>query len=223
MKNGRRRQSRSLNMKVALTIPHRDKIESFLFAKKVIIQTKDGKFKPVHRAGLLNLSDSEIVEHYNSEMRGLLNYYNLAVDYHSLDYFCYLMEYSCLKTIANKHKSSIRKIIRLYKDQHTWSVPYETKEGTKRIRPVKIADCKVGGASDVIQKRTKYSFKSVIRQKLNAHVCELCGSHTEDLLEVHVVRNLNELGNSWWELQMKAMRRKTLVVCPSCHKKIHAK
>ena len=223
MKNGRRRQSRSLNMKVALTIPHKDKIESFLFAKKVIIQTKDGKFKPVHRAGLLNLSDSEIVEHYNSEMRGLLNYYNLAVDYHTLDYFCYLMEYSCLKTIANKHKSSIRKIIRLYKDQHTWSVPYETKEGTKRIRPVKMADCKVGGASDVIQKRTKYSFKSVIRQKLNAHVCELCGSHTEDLLEVHVVRNLNELGNSWWELQMKAMRRKTLVVCPSCHKKIHAK
>ena len=58
--------------------------------------------------------------------------------------------------------------------------------------------------------------------KLNAHVCELCGNHTEDLLEVHVVRNLNELGNSWWEQKMVAMRRKTLVVCPCCHKKNHA-
>ena len=124
-------------LKVALTIPHTEKIEKFMFAKKAIIQTEDGKFKPVHRTALLNQSDSEIVEQYNAEMRGLLNYYNLAVDYHTLDYFCYLMEYSCLKTIANKHKSSIHKIIRQYKDGKTWSVPYETKEGTKRVRPVK--------------------------------------------------------------------------------------
>jgi len=72
------------------------------------------------------------VEQYNAEARGLCNYYNLACDYHTLDYFCYLMEYSCLKTIANKHKSSIRKIIRQYRDGKTWSVPYETKSGTKR-------------------------------------------------------------------------------------------
>ena len=62
-----------------------------MFAKKAIIQTEDGKFKPVHRTALLNQSDSEIVEQYNAEMRGLLNYYNLAVDYHTLDYFCYLI------------------------------------------------------------------------------------------------------------------------------------
>ena len=108
MKNGKWRKSRSLHMKVQLTIPHREKIESFMFAKGIIVQTKDGRIKPTHRAGLLNLSDSEILEHYNAEMRGLLNYYNLAVDYHTLDYFCYLMEYSCLKTIANKHKSTVR-------------------------------------------------------------------------------------------------------------------
>ena len=28
---------------------------------------------------------------YNAEARGLCNYYNLACDYHTLDYFCYLM------------------------------------------------------------------------------------------------------------------------------------
>lgn len=224
MKNGKWRKSRSLHLKVALTIPHSEKIEKFLFAKKAIIQTNGGalKFKPVHRTALLNLSDSEIVEHYNAEMRGMLNYYNLAVDYHTLDYFCYLMEYSCLKTIANKHKTSIRKIIRLYKDGNTWSVPYETKEGTKRVRPVKIADCKRGEATDVVFKRTNYNWKTTIRQRLNAGVCELCGKKHTDLLEVHVIRNLTELGNSDWEQAMKAKRRKTLVVCPDCHKKIHS-
>ena len=151
----------------------------------------------------------------------LCNYYNLACDYHTLDYFCYLMEYSCLKTIANKHKTSIRKIIRQYKDGKTWSVPYETKTGTKRVRPVKIADCKRGEASDIIYQRKKFSWKTTIRQRLNARVCELCGCKEADLYEVHVIRNLNELGNSDWETVMKKKRRKTLVVCSKCHERIH--
>lgn len=222
MKNGKWRKARTLHLKVALTVPHREKIEHFMFAKGVVIQTKDGRLKPMHRPALLNLSDSEIVEQYNAEMRGLLNYYNLAVDYHTLDYFCYLMEYSCLKTIANKHKTSVRKVIRKYKDGHTWSVPYETKNGTKRVRPVKIADCKRGETSDVVYQRTKFNFKTTIRQRLNAHVCELCGKkHVDELYEVHVVRNMNELGNEPWELRMKQLRRKTMVVCRDCHKKIH--
>ena len=226
MKSGKRRKSRTLHLKVALKIPHSEKIERFLFAKKIIIQTSDGRFKPVHRAALLNMSDSEIVEHYNAEARGLLNYYNLAVDYHTLDYFCYLMEYSCLKTLACKHKSSVRKMIRQYKDGKTWSVPYETVKGTKRVRPVKVADCKknkANAATDIVFSRTRYAWKSTIRQRLNARICELCGTRTAELYEVHVVRNLSELGNLDWELAMKAKRRKTLVVCPACHNRIHGR
>lgn len=226
MKSGKRRKSRTLHLKVALKIPHSEKIERFLFAKKIIIQTPDGRFKPVHRAALLNMSDSEIVEHYNAEARGLLNYYNLAVDYHTLDYFCYLMEYSCLKTLACKHKSSVRKMIRQYKDGKTWSVPYETVKGTKRVRPVKVADCKknkANAATDIVFSRTRYAWKSTIRQRLNARICELCGTRTAELYEVHVVRNLSELGNLDWELAMKANRRKTLVVCPACHNRIHGR
>ncbi len=221
MKNGKWRKSRTLHMKVELTIPHIDKIEKFMFENKVIRQKPNGEFQPIHRKALLNMADYEIVEQYNAEMRGLLNYYNLAVDYHTLDYFCYLMEYSCLKTIANKHKSSVRKIIRQYKDGKTWSIPYETKRGTKRIRPIKIADCKRGYTNDIVYKRKKYNWKTTIRQRLNAHVCELCGTGSADLYEVHVVRNMNELGNSDWENAMKKLRRKTLVVCSKCHNRIH--
>jgi len=221
MKNGTWRKTRSLNGKVALTVPHSEKIERFLFAKGVIRQKPDGTFEPVHRPNLLNMADVEILQHYNAEARGLCNYYNLACDYHTLDYFCYLMEYSCLKTIANKHKSSVRKIIRQYKDGKTWSIPYETQSGTKRVRPVKIADCKKGFSMDTIYHLQNRRWKSTIRQRLNARVCELCGTKTAELYEVHVVRNLNELGSSQWETTMKTLRRKTLVVCSECHRKIH--
>ena len=221
MKNGKWRKARTLHMKVALTIPHREKIEKFMFAKKIIRQKEDGEFQPIHRAGLLNLADYEIVEQYNAEARGLCNYYNLACDYHTLNYFCYLMEYSCLKTIANKHKSSIHKIIRQYKDGKTWSVPYKTKAGTKRIRPIKIADCKRGAANDNIYQRKKFNWKTTIQQRLNAGVCELCGCRDAALYEVHVIRSLDGLGNSDWETAMKKRRRKTLVVCDKCHERIH--
>ena len=115
----------------------------------------------------------------------------------------------------------MRKVIRKYKDGKTWSVPYETRNGTKRVRPVKIADCKRGEATDIVYRRAKYNFKSTIRQRLNARVCEWCGKKNADLYEVHVVRNLNELGNSEWELAMKKLRRKTMVVCSRCHHRIH--
>ncbi len=131
---------------------------------------------------------------------------------------------SCAKMdgqINTDMQEHIRKIIRQYKDGKTWSVPYETKAGTKRVRPVKIADCKRGEASDIIYQRKKFSWKTTIRQRLNARVCELCGCKEADLYEVHVIRNLNELGNSDWETVMKKKRRKTLVVCSKCHERIH--
>ena len=70
MKNGTWRKSRTLHMKVALSIPHTEKIEKFMFAKKVIRQKENGEFQPIHRAGLLNLADYEIVEQYMPKQEG---------------------------------------------------------------------------------------------------------------------------------------------------------
>ena len=48
MKNGTWRKSRTLHMKVALSVPHTEKIEKFMFAKKVIRQKENGEFQPIH-------------------------------------------------------------------------------------------------------------------------------------------------------------------------------
>lgn len=101
------------------------------------------------------------------------------------------MEYSCLKTIANI--SMARRGLFLN----------ETKKGINHIKPVKIADCKRSKADDVIFQRKRFNWKTRIRQRLNAKICELCESTTADLYEVPVVKNLNELGNSHWETVME--------------------
>ena len=219
-KNGRK--ARSLNHRVELIVPLREKVEKFLFAKGAVVQTADGKLKPMHRPYLLNHSDSEIVERYNAEIRGICNYYRLAVNYYMLNYFCYLMEYSCLKTLAGKYKSTVAKMWDKYRHDKTWAVPYMTKAGVKHVRIVKTADCRKGNAYDVIPYKGNIPKRRTIQERLNAHICELCGEQNEEMYEIHHVGSLKELGDSHWETVMKQKRRKTLVVCDNCHVQIHS-
>ncbi|HBH2177113.1 TPA: group II intron reverse transcriptase/maturase, partial [Clostridioides difficile] len=108
-------KTRSMNNKVELSIPFKDKIEKFLFSNGIVKQRSDnGKLEPIHRPQLLNRTDLEIVTIYNAELRGICNYYGLASNFNKLIYFNYLMEYSCLKTLAGKHRSKVSKIRAMY-------------------------------------------------------------------------------------------------------------
>ena len=214
---------RTLSQTVELTIPFEDKINKFLLNKKAV-RIKNGTFFPVHRPEYLIMTELEIVTAYNAEVRGICNYYNLASNYNKLGYFTYLMEYSCLKTLANKHKCSVAQIIAKYRNGKRWSIPYQTKAGGKRREFVKLTDCKKEGAvQDMIVniKRYKYS-TTTYDSRLAAKKCELCGSTENSRYEIHHVNKVKNLkGKTPWELYMIAKRRKTIVVCHECHMKIH--
>ena len=219
-------KTRSLNNKVELNIPLKDKIEKFLFSNGIVRQRKDnGKLEPVKRPNLLTRTDLEIVSVYNAELRGVCNYYSLASNFNKLNYFGYLMEYSCLKTLADKHRSKISKVINMYKDgSGKWAVPYETKTGQKKMYFAKYADCKGKSFTDIIPQQSKnYSHDvTTMEKRLKAKVCELCGSIDSGKYEIHHVNKVKNLkGKSNWERVMIAKKRKTRVVCHKCHMAIH--
>jgi len=217
---------RTLNNFTELVVPLNDKIHKFIFSKGIAKQDKDGTLFPVHRTNILGLTDLEIVSIYNAELRGICNYYGIASNFCKLQYFVYLMEYSCLKTLANKHKSSISKVITMYKDgRGGWGIPYKTKTGAKRCYFAKLADCK-GNANptDIMSNAAVvYSFSpNTFENRLKAKVCELCGTTESDHYEVHHVNKLKNLkGKQLWERVMIAKQRKTMVVCRKCHYEIH--
>ncbi|MGR5978261.1 group II intron reverse transcriptase/maturase [Bacillus cereus] len=70
---------------------------------------KDGKWQAVHRNALIRISDLEILETYNSEIRGLYNYYCLAENACQVYYFAHFMKYSLYKTFAGKYKNDNEK------------------------------------------------------------------------------------------------------------------
>lgn len=219
-------KTRSMNNKVELSIPFKDKIEKFLFSNGIVKQRSDnGKLEPIHRPQLLNRTDLEIVTIYNAELRGICNYYGLASNFNKLIYFNYLMEYSCLKTLAGKHRSKVSKIRAMYKDgTGKWAIPYETKTGIKKMYFANYADCKGKKFTDIVPQTAKnYSHDvTTLESRLKAKICEVCGCTESGRYEIHHVNKVKNLkGKSEWEKIMIAKRRKTIVVCHKCHMAIH--
>ena len=218
-------RSRTLNNKVELNIPFADKIMPFLFDKAAIRQNREGKILPAPRKYMYRCTDLEILMTYNWELRGLCNYYSIASNFARLDYLSYLMEYSCLKTLAGKHDSTTRKTISKYHIHGGgWGIPYETKKGRKHCVFADYTDAKDSDSfTDTI---IPYAIRQInnrttLEQRLSAKVCELCGK-VDVPLEIHHVNKVKNLkGKQQWEIVMIAKKRKTLAVCKDCHHKIH--
>jgi group II intron reverse transcriptase/maturase len=216
---------RALLNKVELSAPLVDKIHPFTLANG-IAQMRNGVLVPIHRMSLMNNTDLEILSIYNAELRGICNFYGLAGNFHRLGYFAYLMKYSCLKTLAAKHNSSISKIEQKFRDgKGGWCIAYETKTGIKHMYFAKFAVCKEKrNPSDVITNaRISYSsMTTTFESRLKAKICELCGTTNSSHYEIHHVNKVKNLkGKTPWERVMIAKRRKTLAVCRECHYEIH--
>ena len=216
---------RTMNGSVELNVPFADKIMPFLFDKAIITQTHNGKIEHIARKYLYRCTNLEIVDTYNSELRGICNYYGIASNFSGLKYFAYLMEYSCLKTLAGKHKSTSKKIRAKFPTSNGgWGIPYDTAKGQKYRTFAKYTDCKDSDSfSEVIVEYaiTHAGSTTTLEKRLAAQVCELCGKTNAPLAMHHVNKVKNLKGKQRWETVMIAKRRKTLAVCKGCHHKIH--
>ena len=222
------RKKRSRNKTVEIRIP-KDTVKKKLLDYDVVeIKKHNGKeiWKPKARPELNFNDDLEILQRYNSEIRGFYNYFGIGVNCaKQMNNFGYIMEYSMYKNIAAKYRSKFTKICRKYNKHGIFTVSYQGKKGNtieakfynggfKRLKPSK--DSRISTLPNFIMHASTTS----LMDRLKAQKCELCGA--TDRLEMHHVRKLKGLkGKEPWERMMIARRRKTIALCSSCHKKVH--
>jgi hypothetical protein len=173
---------------------------------------------------------------YQSEYRGIVQYYLLAHNVHWFNKLHWVAETSLLKSLAGKHRSTVSKMAKKYK------VTSETAHGPRKCLQVivprdnkKALVSHFGGLAlkrkqDAILVDRHPQFVMTNRcellQRVLADKCELCDS--KEKVEVHHIRKLADLEKPGrrekpvWVKQMAAKRRKTLVVCRKCHAEIHA-
>lgn len=210
-----------------------------LFVPASVIESKCRQYmkngKAIHRNNLLHDDDFSIVQTYQQEYRGLVQYYILSQNLSWFSKVYWYMETSLLKTLAFKHKSSINKMLAKYKTTTTSTngrtVPCLQVVLPREDKPPLVATW--GGISLSYKKKAViedapyqvYGGRTELIKRLLANKCELCGS--EENIEVHHIRKLADLNKhngklvpKWKEI-MSARRRKTLVTCRDCHHAIH--
>jgi group II intron reverse transcriptase/maturase len=192
--------------------------------------------KPVHRPELLQNSDFEIVTAYQSEYRGFVGYYALAQNLYWLNGLKYTMETSLLKTLANKHKTSVNAMAQKYRDKILTSKGPRTcikvvvdREGKRPLIAyfggITLTRNKGAILNDQPQKPSLDPTTELVK-RLEADTCEICGSRMN--VEVHHIRKLSDLkrpgrrAKPIWMRVMIARQRKTMVLCRSCHNDLHA-
>ncbi len=191
--------------------------------------------KPERRTDLLNFNDHTIISIYGAEYRGIVQYYLLAADVYRLNRLQWVAKTSMLKTLAAKHRSTVTKMATKYKAKTATPNGLRTCfEATINRANRKPLVARFGGIPLKRQKKAVITdrppapptrHKELIN-RLQAGHCEWCRRRTN--VEVHQVRKLTDLAKTGrpqpaWAQIMAAMRRKTLIVCTTCHQAIHAK
>jgi predicted RNA-binding Zn-ribbon protein involved in translation (DUF1610 family) len=143
-----------------------------------------------------------------------------------------MLEISLTKTLAAKYKCSVKEVYRRYGSRNKDG--YVVLSATFRGRSGELT-ATFGGIPFKHKKLTEYGVDFDINLAENFHTdrrservdrmltysCEVCGALGP--VQMHHIRKLADLKNKKpWEVQMSAMRRKTLAVCGSCHQEIHA-
>jgi len=222
---GTKTMCRSINGKPGLRVP-KDVVE-----EKCKRYRRKGRI--IHRAELVNESVFDIISKDQSEFRGMVNYYQLAYNVHSLHRLKWVMENSLSKTLAHKLRVPVSKIYEKYGTELTGddkkykglqvSLPRQDKKpliatwgGIPLTRNIK--------ATLEEQPLEVWAGRSELVQRLLADFCELCGSPKD--VEVHHVRGMRKLHEypgrpqPEWVKRMIALKRKTLLLCKTCHEEV---
>src|SRR5258707_12394152 len=128
---------KSLSEQIQLHIPQ-DKMQKFC-AQKGYGTYITGE--ATHKPQWMNLTDAEIIRAYNGEFRGLANYYALATGVkkilHKLEW---IWQTSLLKTLANKHKTGVNKIVKRLKTQEGLKLIVKREQETRYIMAFHLKD-----------------------------------------------------------------------------------
>ena len=217
-------------------------VMALLMPQKVVRELRSEyseRGKITHRSDALLDTDYTIIQRYQSVLRGIYNYYCMAINVGQrsrMNYVKWMLETSLARTLASKHKCSVSGIFRKYQrivnDQKVLCVVVERPDKNPLVAifgGIEFSRKPDGlGIVNTDLEKSWYrhaTHRSEVVQRLIAGKCELCGA--KGPVQMHHIRKLADLDRpgrrpkAEWQKIMAARRRKTLAVCEDCHVKIH--
>lgn len=219
---------RNYTGRVVLEISSKTIRENLLETGALKLVYHNGKeiWKPKAIYRLKDCDDLEILDYYNSKIRGFYNYYCIANNSSIINSYKYILEYSMYKTYATKYRTTVHRIIEKYRLNKDFAVKFKNSKGIECTRLFYNQGFKRQKKAfysnvDMTPNDIKYFSSTSLIDRLKAEKCEVCGK-TNTPIEIHHIHRLKDLqGKKYWEALMIAKQRKTLALCRECHKKLH--
>jgi group II intron reverse transcriptase/maturase len=184
----------------------------------------DDSGNPIAKNAWIALDDDQIVSMAGAVLRGLLNYYSFVDNYCDLRRIQYILKFSAAKTLAGKHRTSIRGIFLKHGDRLT----IEKKRGEKvdylafptvmdwTRNPTRFKVGETPTPDHVFQRNLRLRTRSKLGMS-----CVICGS--DDRVAMHHIRHVRKMGEKvlGFSRLMATLNRKQIPACSSCHVNIH--
>jgi len=154
-------------------------------------------WKPKAMYRLKDCDDLEILDYYNSMIRGFYNYYCIANNNSIINNYKYIMEYSMYKTYGTKYRTSIKKIIGKFRIGKDFAVKFKSAKGNEIIRifynkGFKRQEKAFSPNEDNVPNYMKYFGGTSLIDRIKAKRCEVCGKENEPI-EIHHIHRLKDL------------------------------
>jgi group II intron reverse transcriptase/maturase len=177
-----------------------------------------------HRPDLLNWSEVEIVQAYNSELRGFANYYALADDVkRKLNKLGYIANYSLFRTLAAKRRCPQSQVMALLRQGHGWALEYEVDGQHKQLSVWRLRDLhprsRQFASVDLKPVFGAVPKRHAVITRLLAGFCDVCRRHAQRV-GVHMVHELRQRQPSnpalLARMQPNGSNARHLVLCTEC-------
>ena len=194
--------------------------------KRFIKRSSLGEFFPKGKPGLTPLTHPQILNYFNSRIRGILNYYCCVHNRNELWSIVRFLKYSCALTLARKFKlKTLAKTFKKFGPQ----LKFENKAGKiykiyepKNLKMLPIDKrFKTGQNLNIDELLTKTWSNSLTLSQFD-EPCALCG--TIDDLEIHHIRSVKDvrLKTRTYAQWAGGFLRKSIPLCKDHHVKLHS-
>jgi len=235
--NDKHHKPTTLMKKNDTTIKQRFAPRIILYAPilELIIKLKDkgfvkrnrlGEFFPKGKSNCIPLTHSQILNYFNSRIRGILNYYSCVHNRNELWSIVRFLNYSCALTLARKYKlKSLAKIFKKF-GRDLRFVNEKGKE-YKIFRPDNLRMLpenkrfRVNENTNTDQLLSQSWSNSLTRTQFD-EPCAICG--TLDNIEIHHIRSVKDVRvkTRTYTQWVGAFRRKSIPLCKEHHYLLHA-
>lgn len=194
--------------------------------KGFVKRTNKGEFFPKGKSNCIPLSHAQILNYFNSRIRGILNYYNCVHNRMRLWAIVRFLTYSCALTLAKKYKlktlakifkkfgknlafkNKEKKVYKIYRPNNLRILPFDERFSTKE--------------NTSVDKLLNQTWSSSLTSSQFDEPCVICG--TTENIEIHHIRSVKSVrikvrSYSQW---VGGFERKTIPLCKAHHVKLHA-